>query len=237
MARIAVISDIHANLTALDAVIDDLRTVAPDIVIQGGDVVGGGPRPAAVIDRLRDLNWPGVYGNTDEMLWAPEAMVEALKAPALASVRQTLATDTIPRTIADIGAARLTWLKSLPLCHSVGDVSVVHATPLSVWPVVPATASDDDLERTFSTLDSPLVVYGHIHHPYVRRLTGFTVVNAGAVGLSLDGDNRASYAVIDDARVSIRRVAYDVEAEIALLMAADDPFKSSTIQTLRSGRQ
>src|SRR6185503_63952 len=107
MARIAVISDIHANLTALEAVIDDLHTVAPDIVIQGGDVVGGGPRPAAVIDRLRDLNWAGVYGNTDEMLWAPGAMAEALKAPTFAQLRQTLATDTIPRTIADIGDARL----------------------------------------------------------------------------------------------------------------------------------
>jgi predicted phosphodiesterase len=66
--RVAVLSDIHANLTALDAVIADLRTTAPDLVVHGGDLMAGGPRPAEVIDRIREMNWPGVYGNTDEAL-------------------------------------------------------------------------------------------------------------------------------------------------------------------------
>ena len=236
MARIAVISDIHANLTALEAVIADLRNVAPDVVIQGGDVVGGGPRPAEVIDRLRELNWIGVYGNTDQMLWAPDAMVEALKAPALAPVRQALTSYTIPWTLAAIGPDRLRWLQSLPLRQSIDHLSVVHATPQDVWPMVSAAASDGDLERMYSELGSRVIVYGHIHHAYVRPITGFTVANAGAVSLSFDGDNRASYAVIDDDRVSIRRVDYDVDNEIALLADSGDPFKDSTIQTLRTGR-
>jgi predicted phosphodiesterase len=58
--RIAVVSDIHANLTALDAVIADLQSVGVDLVVHGGDLMGGGTRPAEVIDRIRDLNWPGV---------------------------------------------------------------------------------------------------------------------------------------------------------------------------------
>lgn len=234
--RIAVLSDIHANLTALEAVISDLRTVAPDLVIQGGDVVGGGPRPAEVIDRLRDVNWPGVYGNTDEMLWKPERVSETLQTPALAPIRDGLLAYTIPRTIAAIGEERLAWLRALPLRHSLGELSLVHATADDAWPVVPPTAGDAELERGYGTLGAKVVVYGHIHRPFVRRLAGLTVVNAGAVSLSFDGDPRASYAVIDNDHVSIRRVAYDTDAEIELLLQSDDPFRTSTIATLRTGR-
>jgi 3',5'-cyclic AMP phosphodiesterase CpdA len=83
--RIAVVSDIHGNLTALEAVIADLRLTAPDRVVQGGDLADGGARPVEVVDRVRGLGWPGVVGNGDEMLFQPEAL-EAFaaesKAPA-----------------------------------------------------------------------------------------------------------------------------------------------------------
>ena len=59
--RIAIVSDIHANLTALEAVITDLRKTGAELVVHGGDLMGGGPRPAEVIDRVREMNWPGVY--------------------------------------------------------------------------------------------------------------------------------------------------------------------------------
>jgi predicted phosphodiesterase len=68
--RIAVLSDIHGNLTALEAVID-LGRVAPDLAVHGGDLCSGS-RSADVIDRVRAIGWPGVYGNTDEALWARE---------------------------------------------------------------------------------------------------------------------------------------------------------------------
>jgi predicted phosphodiesterase len=93
--RIAVVSDIHANLSALDAVIADLRLMAPDLVVHGGDLVGGGARPADVIDRIREMNWPGVYGNTDEMLWAPHRVSETLQASHLRAIGDLLLTHTI----------------------------------------------------------------------------------------------------------------------------------------------
>jgi len=96
--RVAVLSDIHANLTALDAVIADLRTTGPDLIVHGGDLMSGGPRPAEVIDRIREMNWPGVYGNTDEMLWAPERVSETLQAPHLQRIRDLLLTHTRPAT-------------------------------------------------------------------------------------------------------------------------------------------
>jgi predicted phosphodiesterase len=236
MARIAVISDIHANLTALDAVIADIRRVGVDLVIQGGDLVSGGPRPAEVIDRVRDMGWPGVYGNTDEMLWRPQRVSEILQAPSLYGIRDLLLTQTIPSIVELIGADRLAWLRTLPRRWSDGGLSVVHAGPDDVWHNIPATTSDDELTRVYGPLASTFVVYGHIHQPYIRRLTTFTVANAGAVGLPYDGDPRASYLLIDGDRIEMRRVDYDIERETSLLQRSSDPFAAATVQSLRTGR-
>src|SRR4051794_2295957 len=131
--RVAVVSDIHANLTALNAVIGDLRTTAPDLVVHGGDLIVGGPRPAEIIDRVREMNWPGVYGNTDEGLWAPNRIAETLHAPHLQRIRDALLMHTIPATLAAIGDDRLAWLRTLPLRWSDHDLSVVHAVPDDPW--------------------------------------------------------------------------------------------------------
>ena len=112
----------------------------------------------------------------------------------------------------------------------------MHAVPDDVWPIVPATASDEELTRIYGALESRLVIYGHIHLPFVRRMDALIVANSGAVSLSFDGDPRASYALVDGDEVQIRRVEYDVDKEVRLLMAGDDPFATSTIETLRTGR-
>jgi len=244
--RIAVVTDVHGNLTALEAVVADLRTVGADLVVHGGDLICGGPRSAEVIDRVRELQWPGVYGNVEEMCWAPHLVSETLQAPALHRIRDLVLSHTIPRTLEEIGDERLAWLKRLPLRWTNGDVAVVHAGPDDPWRFTPPTATDDDLERVYGVLEAQVVVFGHIHVPFVRRLSrsgvasaqaaALTIANAGAVGQSFDGDTRASYAVVDGQDVEIRRVAYDRDQEIRLLRSSDDPFASSTIETLRTGR-
>ena len=234
--RIAVVSDIHANLTALDAVIADLRTTGVDLVVSGGDLVSGGPRPAEVIDRVREMNWPGVYGNADEMLWLPQRVSETLHAPHLRRIRNLLLEHTIPATLAAIGEERLSWLRALPRQWREGTLSVVHAVPDDVWPAVLPDVSDEEMERIYGVLGSACVVYGHVHQAFVRRLSRFTLANAGAVSQSLDGDRRASYALVEGEDVEIRRVDYDVDAEIRLLLDGDDPFAESTAETLRTGR-
>lgn len=234
--RIAVVSDIHANLTALEAVIADLRETGADLVVHGGDLMSGGPRPAEVIDRIRDLNWPGVYGNTDEMLWMPHRVSETLQDPQLHRIRDLVLTHTIPATLSAIGDERLAWLRALPRRWSEDDLSVIHAVPDDVWQIVAATAPDEELDRIYGVLRSKHVVYGHIHQPFVRRLSTFTVVNSGAVSLSYDGDRRAAYALIDGGQIEIRRVDYDVGHEIRLLLRTDDPFAESTAATLRTSR-
>jgi predicted phosphodiesterase len=71
--RIAIVSDIHGNRTAFEAVLSDLRQTSPDLILHGGDLADGGSSPAEIVDRIRDLGWPGVVGNTDETLSMPEA--------------------------------------------------------------------------------------------------------------------------------------------------------------------
>ena len=236
--RIAVVSDIHANLIALEAVIADLETQRPDLVVQGGDLVAGGAGAAAVIDRVRDLGWPSVYGNTDEMLWAPERLDAALPSPQFDRMKGVLATDVIPAIRAAIGDARLAWLQSLPAGWSSpdADLAVVHASPGDAWRSPAAGALDADLLRTYQPLGRRRVVFGHIHASFVRRIGEVTIANAGSVSLSYDGDPRAAYALIDADRVEIRRVAWDVEAEIARLVAAGDPYADYTAKVLRTGR-
>jgi putative phosphoesterase len=234
--RIAVVSDIHANLTALEAVIADLRKIGADLVVHGGDLMAGGARPAEVIDRVRELNWPGVCGNTDEMLWMPRRISETLHAPHLHRIRDLLLTYTIPTTLGLIGDERLDWLMQLPRQWSEGHLSVVHAAPDDPWTIVAANSPDEELERVYGVLKSTHVVYGHIHTPFVRRLPTFTLVNSGAVSQSYDGDPRAAYALIEDGHVEIRRVEYDVEDEVRLLLSSADPFAESTAATLRTGR-
>lgn len=85
--RFAVISDIHGNLTALEAVISDLSQRGVDRVLHGGDLALMGPRPAQVVDRIAELGWAGVVGNTDELLWRPDEHDRQLaRAPKLATL-------------------------------------------------------------------------------------------------------------------------------------------------------
>lgn len=85
--RLAVVSDIHGNWTALQAVIKDLKTVGADLIVNGGDLVGNGSSPADVLDLVSDLGWPSIVGNTDAVLWNQDPLETlAERLPALASL-------------------------------------------------------------------------------------------------------------------------------------------------------
>src|SRR3979411_1992032 len=82
--RLAIVSDIHGNRTAFEAVLADLRQTAPDLILHGGDLADAGASPVEIVDLIRDLGWQGVVGNTDEMLFMPESLQEfANKSPKL----------------------------------------------------------------------------------------------------------------------------------------------------------
>lgn len=224
--RIGVVSDIHGNLPALEAVLEDLAEVRPDLVVHGGDLALGGPHPAEVVDRVRELGWPSVLGNTDVVLEGEETI--------LAHHRGFVA-DAARRTISMLDADAINWLTSRPMQWVGEGVAVMHAVPGDCWAIVPHDAADEVLEQTYGGLGTEIVVYGHIHHPYVRKVAPVTVVNSGSVSLSLDGDIRASYAVIDGGRIVHRRVPYDVERVASDFARIDYPNATGYASWLRHG--
>jgi putative phosphoesterase len=234
--RIAIISDIHGNLTALDAVLADLRQQKPDVVLHGGDLPYGGSNPAEVLDCIVHEGWKGVLGNTDEMLWDTSARpaLEA-SAPKLKPLFRALFDLCGPATTQMIGPSRLAWLRALPCEIQHGDLTLMHASPGNLWRAPMDTADDAELAKTYEPLNAALVVYCHIHRPYIRKVGNMTVCNTGSVGAPYDGDPRASYLMIDDGHPVIRRVAYDIEKEVGRLLESDYPYKDWIAEMRRKG--
>lgn len=233
--RTAIVSDIHGNRTAFEAVRADIRRVSPDLVLHAGDLADAGSSPVAIVDGIRELGWQGVRGNTDEMLFSPESLQRfAAKDPNLQKLF-ALVEEMATFTREALGETRLAWLRTLPLQHVDRGMTVVHGSPESPWTAPTHEASDAELESVYGPLGTPLAVYAHTHRPFVRTLPGITVANAGSVGLPYDGDRRASYLLVDDASVSIRRVEYDVAAEIQLLSRCGLPHAAWVASLLESG--
>jgi putative phosphoesterase len=237
MPRSAIVSDLHGNLAALEAVIDELECERPDVVVHGGDLALSGAHPAEVVDRVRELGWPGVVGNVDELLWRPEQReAREAEAPHRRPLFRLLFGSHADATREMLGRQRIGWLRTLPREHRIGEVLVMHASPRALWQAPLARASDEELRETYAGLGAALVVYGHIHRPFVRTLSDLIVANSGSVGQPWDGDPRTSYLVIEDGNVSIRRVEYDVEREAAALLGRGYPDAQWLAERLRLGR-
>lgn len=234
--RLAIVSDIHGNLTALESVIADLRMTSPDLILHGGDLAAGGARSVEVVDRIRSLGWQGALGNTDEMLYRPEALTEfAGRAPHLKTLFDAIA-EMAQFTRESLGAERLAWLEQLPLSQNMESMAFVHASPQSLWLSPGVNATDEELQTVYCELTRPLTVYAHIHHPYIRCVGGRTIANTGSVSLSYDGDSRASYLLVDEDKPSIRRVAYDIAAEAKALVESGIPHAGWVGRSLQEAR-
>jgi putative phosphoesterase len=235
--RTAIVSDVHGNLTAFDAVLADIERQQPDTVLHGGDLALMGAQPAEVIDRVRELGWSGVVGNTDEVLWRPEehARLEKL-APKLGALLKLIFEQYAPATLDMIGDERLQWLRQLPAEHRIEDLVLVHAAPGDLWRAPAPNAQDAELSAIYAPLRAPTAVYGHIHRPYTRSPEpGLTVANSGSVGMPWDGDPRASYLLVESNRSRVVRVEYDVEREAALLMRGRYPDAPRLAEVRRLG--
>lgn len=216
-------SDIHGNGTAFEAVLQDLRKASPDLILHGGDLADNGSSPVEIVDKIRELGWPGVVGNTDEMLAMPETLAEfAKQSPNLKPMFDAIE-EMAAATRAKLGEERLAWLRALPRVQFHGAVGLVHASPESRWKSPGTEASDEELDRVYRPLGKSVCVYGHIHRPFIRRVPEMTIVNSGSVGLPYDGDRRAAYVLIEDGQPTIRRVEYDVEREIQALRVSGLP--------------
>jgi predicted phosphodiesterase len=240
MMRIAVLSDIHGNRTAFEAVFADLQQTSPDLILHGGDLADAGASPVEIVDRIRDLGWPGVVGNTDEMLFRPESLEEfasqSSASPSLwTAIRQMAA---VTRTM--LGEERIAWLRRLAHVQVRGPMALVHASPESLWRAPTPEATAAELESVYGPLGQPIAVYGHIHRPYIRsvpspHLGERLVANTGSLSLSYDGDRRASYLLLDGLSPTIRRVEYDVQRELDALRSCGLPHADWIEKCLQTG--
>jgi predicted phosphodiesterase len=238
--RIAILSDIHGNRTAFEAVLADLRQTAPDLILHGGDLADSGASPVEIVDRIRDLAWQGVIGNTDEMLSRPESLEEfasqSSAPPSLwVAIRQMAAA-----TRAMLGEERIAWLRGLARVQIEAPVALVHASPESLWRAPTPEATDAELESIYGPLGPLIAVYAHIHRPYIRTVTSpqareRLIANTGSVSLSYDGDRRASYLLLDGSSPTIRRVEYDLEKELKALSFCGLPHVDWIAKSLRAG--
>jgi putative phosphoesterase len=237
MSRLAIVSDVHGNLVALEAVADDLRRRGVDRVVHAGDLAFSGAQPAEVVDRIRELGWSGIVGNTDEMLWRPERHAELeARAPKLDAMLRVFFAEYAPATAERLGDERIAWLRELPDELRIDDVVLVHASPGDLWRAPMADASEEDLASVYGESGAPVAVYGHIHVPFVRSAGAMTVANSGAVGSPFDGDPRASYLLVEDAAPTVIRVPYDLDREIAALRGSGYPDAERIAETRRTGR-
>ncbi|MGH2754589.1 MAG: metallophosphoesterase family protein [Actinomycetota bacterium] len=224
--RIAVVSDIHGNLLALDAVMTDLESQNPDQIWCGGDIGWGGSWASECIKRVRDAGWTTVKGNTDVWITGDPQTVDTEEERDLLNKLAA---------IHDISKEDAYWLANLPLGFTpAGSILLVHGTPQSPFsaPMPDAPASE------FSVYEdrAKVVVYGHVHHAFVRRLAGGTIVaNTGSVGFPQDGDT-ASYLIIDrhgpEISLRHRRVPFDRRAVIAEARRTPEPLGSRILANL-----
>ena len=241
--RLASFSDVHGNLSALEAVRTAIAASAPDVVMVAGDLVLNGPDPAAVVDGLRELEASGaliVQGNTD---------IAVADFDYSAAFPQF--TDGVPDTFVAaaewaheaLGSERVDWLRRLPAERRVRTdddtlVLVCHGSPGS------QTAGFDQaldptvvIERVART-DARVIVCGHTHLPDVRDLGWKIIVNDGSAGYVFDGEPTASWALIDIAAgnvtTELRRTAFDavsVANDIAARGLAGDVYRAATVRT------
>lgn len=214
LARVAAVYDIHGNLPALEAVLQEIQTAGVDLVVVGGDVVPG-PLSHETIACLADLTCPVSYikGNGEVAVLEQLAgtFTEALPLQARASIRATAEALT-----PEDAAVLRSWPMHLTLTvDGIGEVLFCHGTPRHHNEIFTIATPDDALLPIFDPLGVALVVCGHTHMPFDRPIGRTRVVNAGSVGLPF-GSPGADWLLLGPG-IDLRHTDYDVGAAARLL--------------------
>ncbi|HEY9165202.1 MAG TPA: metallophosphoesterase family protein [Candidatus Kryptonia bacterium] len=223
--RYAVISDIHSNLEALRTVLAEIESKKVDEIVCLGDVVGYGANPDEVAEIVRSVSTITIMGNHDDAVHSGEtyAQINSFAKAAIKYTRELLSD------------ANSEWLKNLPFDHKLKDVFLVHSSPSEPreWKYI---FSEADARIELSSFQEKICMIGHTHIPVVFRKitkggTGETLgqmkelINVGSVGQPRDGDNRASFGIIDTGNFIYEhfRLEYDVRMAAEKIVAAGLP--------------
>lgn len=213
--RIGLISDVHGNLPALEAVLEDMPEV--DVLLNAGDIVGYGPQPNECADRLREEGAVSVLGNHDATLFEGEFYEEG----------DRYADDVLTKENRD-------WIRDFPRIRDLLDdrVKVAHGHPSG--DIEHYVRPEDFGEGLLG--DEDVLVLGHTHFQAKSETDSGVIVNPGSVGQPRDGDTDAAYAVVSlpDRKVSLERVSYDVS--LVEEAAEETPVSIMAVSRLKRGR-
>ncbi len=245
MTRIVILSDVHGNASALEAVRQAIRTEKPDLVAIAGDLVLNGPEPAATVDLLRTMEGDGatiVSGNTDIAVadfdysaafpWMTDGVPEAFQVAA------EWAHDAL-------GDERIAWLRRLPTERRLRAddgtmILVCHASPGSQTAGFDQVLEGSVVIERASRTDARVIACGHTHLPEVRDLGWKLIVNAGSAGYVFDGDPTASWALLDiadgEVTAAIKRTEFDVLTVANAISARGLPGDVYRAATVRTGK-
>lgn len=210
--HIAIVSDIHGNLPALQAVLDDLAQVQPDRVYVNGDVVNRGPQSKECLDRVRALGWPVVFGNHEEY-------VLKFRHGAWGEDGQSLFWLPVRRLAEDeLTADDIAYLERLPHSRVIAlpglpPIRLVHGSMRALNEGLGPWMGDEILLAAVDGAPEPVVIGAHTHRPFERRVGARWVLNSGAVGMPYNGNPAAQYLLLSGEgehwRAEFRAVPYD----------------------------
>lgn len=240
--RIAIFSDVHGNLTALEAVLEDIACRAVDEVVFAGDLCMVGPRPAECLRKVQGSKIISIYGNTDDWLLGRQEPPEKLAALA-------------KWTLAQISEPGRGWLDGLafsqrfsPTGLAEDDLLVVHANPLDVNQVIfppeeeqmarygCVRQADEELAGLMGETHAAAMAFGHLHVPNERTWKQLNLFNISSVSMPGDGDPRAKYGLFtwNGAAWSFERCAveYDINPELEAYRRERPPGWENIVQTM-----
>jgi putative phosphoesterase len=216
--KVAFLSDIHANFPALWSALEDARRRGARSFVVAGDIVGGGPHPVEVARFLMKKRVAAIRGNVDRktiaQLSKPRKLEKKAKKGALAALARWAALQ--------LGDEERAWLSALPpelrLTFGHNSVLVVHGSPIGDEDYIYPSITERALAAKLKDEKPDLLVCGHSHVPFVRKVAETWIANCGSVGKPIDGDPRGSYALVDfkgRGAISARIVRFEYPVEEA----------------------
>jgi putative phosphoesterase len=219
-APVAIVTDLHANLPALEATLTRIEELGIEQIYCGGDLVGYGPHPNEVCALVAERRIPTIYGNYD---YAIARDLEDCGCAYRDRHEREIGQLSVDWTLANTSQASKEFMRTLPfdLRFELGGkrVRLVHGSPRKVNEYLFEDKPTRTFERIAALADCDVLVFGHTHKPWLCEYAGVRFVNCGSVGKPKDGDPRSGFAIVEavagEVLVEIERVAYDAEAVAA----------------------
>ena len=222
--RVAVITDIHANLPALEAALERIEQLGIERIYCGGDLVGYGPHPNEVCALIERRGIPTIYGNYD---YAIARDLDDCGCAYITPHDREIGQRSVEWTLANTGQAAKGFMRELPfdLRFEIAGTAVhlVHGSPRKVNEYLFEDKPDTLYERLAAAEDADVLVFGHTHKPWIRDFDGVRFVNCGSVGKPKDGDARGAFAVLTTGGATIERFPYDIDRVAAEVREAGLP--------------